>query len=155
MNQSYSNPSSFFNFTLKVKGAQSYPTLCNPVDSPWASPGQNIGVGNLFLLQGIFPTQGSNPGLPHCRRILHQLGYQGSPFLCAHSRRAHYPSFHFLKPLIKDHLLQAANPERVWGKQRPSLGSGKAKILSSDLSDTKALLSFFIAHRLSELELLG
>ena len=33
--------------------------------SPWNSPGQNTGVGSLSLLQGIFPTQGSNPGLPH------------------------------------------------------------------------------------------
>ena len=41
--------------------------------SPWNSPGQNTGVDCLFLLQGIFPTQGSNPGLPHCRRILYQL----------------------------------------------------------------------------------
>ena len=38
--------------------------------SPWNSPGQNTGVGSLSLLQGIFPTQGSNPGLPHCRWIL-------------------------------------------------------------------------------------
>ena len=37
--------------------------------SPWNSPGQNTGVGSLSLLQGLFPTQGSNPGLPHCRRI--------------------------------------------------------------------------------------
>ena len=37
--------------------------------SPWNSPGQNTGVGSLFLLQGIFPTQGTNPGLPHCRWI--------------------------------------------------------------------------------------
>ena len=43
------------------------------------SPGQNTGVGSLSLLQGIFPTQGSNPGLPHCRRILYQLNHQGSP----------------------------------------------------------------------------
>ena len=35
--------------------------------SPWNSPGQNTGVGTQSLLQGIFPTQGSNPGLPHCR----------------------------------------------------------------------------------------
>ena len=41
--------------------------------SPWNSPGQNIGVGSLSLLQVIFPTQGSNPGLPHCRWILYQL----------------------------------------------------------------------------------
>ena len=36
----------------------------------WSSPGQNTGVGSLSLLLGIFPTQGSNPGLPHCRQIL-------------------------------------------------------------------------------------
>ena len=47
--------------------------------NPWDSPGQNTGVGSLFLLQGIFPTQGLNPGLPHCRQILHQLSHKGSP----------------------------------------------------------------------------
>ena len=46
--------------------------------SPWNSPGQNTGVGSLSLLQEMFPTQGWNPGLPHCRRILHQLSHQGS-----------------------------------------------------------------------------
>ena len=43
--------------------------------SPWNFPGQNTGVGRLSLLQGILPTQESNPGLPHCRRILYQLNY--------------------------------------------------------------------------------
>ena len=38
--------------------------------SPWNFPGQNTGVGSFSLLQGIFPTQGSNPGLPHCRQVL-------------------------------------------------------------------------------------
>ena len=47
--------------------------------SPWNSPGQNTGVGSLSLLQGIFPTQGSNPGLLHCRRILHQLSHGEGP----------------------------------------------------------------------------
>ena len=47
--------------------------------SPWNSPGQNARVGRLSLLQGIFPTQGSNPGLPHCRRILYQLSHKGNP----------------------------------------------------------------------------
>ena len=47
--------------------------------SPWNSPGQNTGVGSLFLLQGIFPTQGSILGLPRCRRILYQLSHKGSP----------------------------------------------------------------------------
>ena len=47
--------------------------------SPWNSPVQNTGVGSLSLLQGIFPTQGSSPGHPHCRRILYQLSHKGSP----------------------------------------------------------------------------
>ena len=47
--------------------------------SPRNSPGQNTGLGSCSLLQGIFPTQGSNPGLLHCRQILFQLNYQGSP----------------------------------------------------------------------------
>ena len=62
--------------------AQSYPTLCDPMDcSPPGSsvhgdsPGKNTGVGCHALLQGIFPTQGSNPGLPHCRQIFYQLNH--------------------------------------------------------------------------------
>ena len=47
--------------------------------NPWNSPGQNTGMGSLSLLQGIFPNQGANPGLPHCRRILYQLSHKGSP----------------------------------------------------------------------------
>ena len=49
--------------------------------SPWNSPGQNTGVGSLFLLQGIFLTQGSNPGLPLHRQILYQLSHQGNPII--------------------------------------------------------------------------
>ena len=44
--------------------------------SLWNSPGQNNGVGSLSILQGIFPTQGLNPGLPHCRWILYQLNHK-------------------------------------------------------------------------------
>ena len=47
--------------------------------SPWNSPGQNTRVGSLPLLQGIFPTQGLNSSLLHCRRSLYQLSYKGSP----------------------------------------------------------------------------
>ena len=90
---------------MKVKVAQSCTTLCDAMDSPWNSPGQNTGVGSLsllqgisrllspspgilqakilewvaVLLQGIFPTQGLNPGLPHRRWILYQLSHQGNP----------------------------------------------------------------------------
>ena len=47
--------------------------------SPQNSLGQNAEVGSLSLLHRIFPTQGSNPGLPHCRQIPYQLSHKGSP----------------------------------------------------------------------------
>ena len=64
-----------------MKVTQLCPTLCDPHGQyrPWNSPGQNTGVGSLSLLQGIFPTQGSNPGLLHRRRILDQLSHKESP----------------------------------------------------------------------------
>ena len=65
---------------VKWKLLSRVPTLCDPLDyTLWNSPGQNTGVGSLSLLQGIFPTQESKPGLLHCRQILYQLSYQGSP----------------------------------------------------------------------------
>ena len=66
---------------VKVKVAQSCPTLCNPMDYTMHGilSGQNTGVRSLSLLQGIFPIQGSNPGLPHGRRILYHLSHKGSP----------------------------------------------------------------------------
>ena len=51
------------------------------MDAPyslWNSPSQNTRVGSCSLLQWIFPTQGLNPGLSHCRQIIYQLSYQGS-----------------------------------------------------------------------------
>ena len=65
---------------VKLKFTQSCLTLQpRGLCSPWNSPGQNTGVGSLSLLQEIFPTLGSNSGLPHCRRILYQLSHQESP----------------------------------------------------------------------------
>ena len=59
--------------------------LCDPMNSrllgPWDSPGKNTAVGCYFLLQGIFLTQGSNLGLPHCTQILYHLSYLGSLIL--------------------------------------------------------------------------
>ena len=64
--------------------------------SPWTSPGQNTGEGILSLLQGIFPTQELNPGLPHCRHTLYQLSQKGSPRIlewvtCSFSRGSSWP----------------------------------------------------------------
>ena len=66
--------------------AQSSPTLCDPMDCslPGSSiqgifPGNSTGFSFYFLLQGIFPTQGLNPGLLHCRQTLYHLSHQGRP----------------------------------------------------------------------------
>ena len=58
--------------TLWPRGLQPTRLLC-----PWNPQGQNTGVGSFSLLQGIFLTQGSNPGLLHCRQILYHLNYWG------------------------------------------------------------------------------
>ena len=72
--------------SVKMLVAQSYLTPCNPMDcSPPGSyihgdsPGKNNGVGSHFLLQGIFPTQGSNLDLLHSRGILYCLSHQRTP----------------------------------------------------------------------------
>ena len=60
--------------SLRPHGLQPSRLLC-----PWDSPGKKTGVGCHSLLHGIFLTQGSNRGLPHCRQILYCLSHQGSP----------------------------------------------------------------------------
>ena len=67
-----------------MKVTESCPTLCDPMDYI----GQNTGVSSLSLLQGIFPNQGSNPDLLHCRQILYQLSHRGSPIIL---ERVAYP----------------------------------------------------------------
>ena len=73
-------------YTMCCAESLSRVRLCNPMDcrppgssAHGDSPGKNTGVGLHALLQGILPTQGSNPGLHHCRQILHCLRHQGSP----------------------------------------------------------------------------
>ena len=77
---------------VKVLVAQLCPALFNPMDcSPTGSsvhgnsPGKNTGVGSHSFFKGIFPTQGLNLSLLHCRRILYWLSHQGSPECYAHS----------------------------------------------------------------------
>ena len=59
---------------MRSHGLQSTRLLC-----PWDFPGKNTGVGSCPRLQGIFPSQGSNLGFPHCRQILYCLSHQRSP----------------------------------------------------------------------------
>ena len=60
----------------ETHGLQSSRLLC-----PWDFPGKSTRVGCHFFLQGIFPAQGSNPGLPSCRQTLYRLSHQGSPII--------------------------------------------------------------------------
>ena len=53
---------------------------------PWDFPGKSTGVGCHFLLQRIFPTQGSNPDLPHCRQTLYCLNHKGSFYYVDHNK---------------------------------------------------------------------
>ena len=64
--------------------APSCPTLCDPMDCtrllhPWDCPGKSTEVGSHFLLQRVFLTQRSNPGLPNCRQTLYRPSHEGSP----------------------------------------------------------------------------
>ena len=76
--------------SLLHHGLQPTRLLC-----PWDFPGKDTGVGCHFLLQGIFPTQGSNPGLLHCRQILYQLSFKGSPI--PHCSEIHILSSYYYK----------------------------------------------------------
>ena len=69
------------NIQSEVKVVQFCPTLCDPTDYTVLGilQARILEWVAVPLLQGIFPTQGSNPGFPHCRQILYQLSYLGSP----------------------------------------------------------------------------
>ena len=54
----------------------SNPLRLDGLYNPWNAPDQNTGVVSLYLLQWIFPTQGLNPGLPHCSQILNQQSHR-------------------------------------------------------------------------------
>ena len=92
---SSSSSSSSTKYINESEVAQSCPTLWDPMDSrctrllrPWDFLGKSTGVGCHFLLQGIFPTQGSNPGLLHCRQTLYHLSHQGSQIFIKFSDNA-------------------------------------------------------------------
>ena len=75
-----------YSYRKESKVTQSCLTLCNTqrlqptrILCLWDFPGKNTGVGCHFFLYGIFPTQGLNPGLPHCGQTLYHLSHQGIP----------------------------------------------------------------------------
>ena len=98
--------------TIKVKVTQLHPSLWDPMDS-----GQNTGVGSLSLLQGIFPTQGSNRGLPHCRQVLYQLNYQKHNYSVHQNHLGGFPG--------KESVCKARDVDLILGSGRsPGEGNG-------------------------------
>ena len=114
----------FKNFcTASVLHIQLCPTLCNPMDCPRNSPAKNSGMGYHSLLQGIFPIQGSNPGLLYCRQIPYCLshlpltkGVLSIPHVCRrHTGHLQHPC-----SACPAFLQLAPHEERV--HQRPTAG---------------------------------
>ena len=118
------------------------------LSSSWNSPGQNTGVGSLSLLQGIFPTQGLNPGLPHCRGILYQLSQKGCPRIMESEWRILSLLQMFLTQESNQSLLhcrqilyqlshQGSPTIQVWPKSNPlHLHSGNDKQIQGIRSDS-------------------
>ena len=77
--------------------------------SPRNSPGRNTGVGSHSLLQGSCQTQGSNPGLPHCRQIPYQLSYQGLSYVSTST-----PSLLAFPPAPPPHYLLGHHRALSW-----------------------------------------
>ena len=108
---------------VKVKVSPSCLTLrLHGLYSPWNSPGQITGVGRHSLLQGIFPTQGSNPGVPHCSQILYQLSCQGSPRILEWV--ASPPPGNLQDPGIKPCLLHCRWILYLWATGEAQAGEG-------------------------------
>ena len=143
--------------------AQLYPTLWDPrFLSPWDSPGKNTGVRSHSLLQGIFPTQGSNPGLPLCRWILYPLNHQGSqidlpvvivvtkscPTLCdpMDCSTPGFPVLHHLQKFAQTHV------HRVSDTIQPSHPLSPSSLLAFNLSQHQGLFQWVSSlHQVAKL----
>ena len=88
----------FVDYSPKMQNHPSWPSRVTDIPTrllrPWDFPGRSPGVGCHFLLQGIFLTQGLNPGLPHCRQTLYCLSHQGSRSERAQVITAKFVNFH-------------------------------------------------------------
>ena len=89
-----------------------------PHGYPWNSPGQNTGVSNCSLLQGIFPIQGSNPGLPTLQAASFQLSLQGSP------RIMEWVAYPFARGNLPDPGIELSSPA-LWADSLPAELQGK------------------------------
>ena len=108
------------------------------------SPGKNTGVCCHALLQGIFPTQGANPGLLHCKQILYHLSHQGSP------QEPYMPQITY-SPFIRD------IKERLWICSYWVSTKLKAHIIPSKsiLRTTQPFTTLFLSNSFSSVFILG
>ena len=130
---------------------------CNPMDcSPPISsvhgdyPGKNTGAGCHALLQGIFPTQGLNPGIPHCKLILYCLSHQGS------ARILEYVAYPFCRgtslPKIElaSHALQVGSfPAELPGKPKGRIYVYKCVCVSVCVSVWSSVYSRQVRQKMS------
>ena len=145
---------------VKVWATQSCPTLCGSQGlqparplCPWNSPGKNTGVGSHSLLQGIFPTQGSNPGLLYCRQILYCLSHQGSfishiSILCILKLKVSI-LFKFLNSYTLEIwesliILESKSVKFVWKPTSSLWTSGRTSILSYSSPSISHCASWFL-----------
>ena len=88
---------------------------------PWTSSGKNTGVGSHSFLQGIFPTQGLNPGFLHCRQTPYHLSHQGSP---CNKQLSNACTFMKSEILASNHIdKQSLNIYAVWSSGQDIMGT--------------------------------
>jgi len=115
--------------------------------SPWNSPGQNNGMGSLSFLQGVFLTQGLNPGLPHCRQILYQLSHKGSPRILEwvaypFSSRSSWPRNQTRVSCIAGRFFTS------WATREAPLSCLKKESMNERMKRSSAISQMFQAERL-------
>ena len=93
--------------------------VCTKLLRPWDFQGKSTRVGCHFLLQGIFPTQGLNPGLSHCRQTLYHLSHQGSPKMSCCCQVTSVMS-----DSVRAHGLQPTRLLRPWDSPGKNTGVG-------------------------------
>ena len=126
--------------SLRPRGLQPARLFC-----PWDAPGKNNEVGCHSLLQGIFLTQGLNPGLPHCRQILYDLSHQGSLRRMYYSRR-----------MLNDcwYLIREDLGWRRWGDGAPRSKKYSIKWYIRDINPISSIIWPHLEPRVSTLLLL-
>ena len=90
--------------SMYIRSVMSNSLWPHELHSPWNSPGQNTGADSLSLHQGIFPTQGLNPRLSHCRWILYRLNYKGAVLSSLQKLKGSIHLYSFLTSVLHENF---------------------------------------------------